>query len=274
MERSSASPWISVRRSSAKSCRTSWSSCDDHLEEDLLRGEDLLEARDELLHLGELVQDLLALEPGEALQLHLEDRLRLHLGEAEAGDEPLAGGLAVLRLLDELDDLVDVVERDLEAEQDVLALAGLLELVAGAAGDDVAPVGDEPLEHLLQVQDARLPAVDGEQRHAEAGLHRGVLVEVVQHHLRDGVALQLDDDPHPLARGLVAQVGDALELLLAHELGDVLDELRLVHLVRDLGDDDRLALGLRVDLDRRARAHLDVAAPLLVGGADPVAARG
>ena len=98
------------------------------------------------------------------------------------------------RLLDELDDLVDVIERDLEAEQDVLALARLAQLVARAPGDDVAPVGDEALEHLLQVQDARLPAVDGEERHAEAGLHRGVRVEVVQHDLRDRVALQLDDD--------------------------------------------------------------------------------
>ena len=89
------------------------------------RGEDLLQARDELLHLGELVQDLLALEAGEALELHLEDRLRLELGEAEARDEALARRVAVRRLLDELDDLVDVVEGDLEPEQDVLALARL-----------------------------------------------------------------------------------------------------------------------------------------------------
>jgi hypothetical protein len=33
-------------------------------------------------------------------------------------------------------------------------------------------------------------------------------------------ALQLDDDAHAVAIGLVAQVGDALDRLLAHQLGD------------------------------------------------------
>ena len=137
----------------------------------LLGGEDLLQPRDELLHLGELVEDLLALEAGEALELHLQDRLRLELGEPEARDEPVARDVAVGRLADELDDLVEVVERDLQAEQDVLALARLAQLVARAAGDDVAPVRDEALEQLLEVQDARLAAVDREERDAEAGLH-------------------------------------------------------------------------------------------------------
>ena len=98
--------------------------------------------------------------------------------------QAVARGLAVAGLLDELDDLVDVVEGDLQAEQDVLAGPGLLQLEAGAAGDHVAPVGDEALQHLLEVEDARLAAVDGEQHDAEAGLQRGVGVEVVQHHLR------------------------------------------------------------------------------------------
>ena len=70
----------------------------------------------------------------------------------------------------------------------------------------------------------------------------GVAVELVQHDVGDGVALDLDDDADAVAVGLVPELGDALELLLAHELGDLLDSVRLVHLVGDLGDDDRLAL--------------------------------
>ena len=56
----------------------------------------------------------------------------------------------------------------------------------------------------------------------------------------DLAALELDHDAHAVAVGLVAQVGDALDLLLAHQLGDALDQPRLVDLVGDLGDDDRL----------------------------------
>jgi hypothetical protein len=244
---------------------------DHHLEQHLLRGQDLLEPGDELLHLGQLVQDLLPLQAGEALELHLEDGLGLDLGEGEPLHHLVPGGVAVRGLLDELDDLVDVVERDLVAEQDVLALARLAQLVAGPPGDHVPPVGDEPLQHLLERQDARLAAVDGQHDDAEAGLELGVGVEVVEHHLAHRIALQLDDDAHALARGLVAQVADPLQPLVPHQLGDVLHQLGLVDLVRDLVDDDGLALGLGVDLDAGPRPDLDGAAPGLVGGPDPVA---
>ena len=71
----------------------------------------------------------------------------------------------------------------------------------------------------------------------------------------DGVLLEVDDDAHAVAVGLVADVGDALDALLAHQLGDLLDQLGLVDLVGDLGGDDRLAPGLGVLLDRGAGAH-------------------
>ena len=40
-----------------------------------------------------------------------------------------------------------------------------------------------------------------------------VLEEVVEHLARRGVALALDDQAHAVAVGLVAEVGDALDLL-------------------------------------------------------------
>jgi hypothetical protein len=92
-----------------------------------------------------------------------------------------------------------------------------------------------------------------------------MLVELVQQHFGDGVALQIDDDAHALAVGLVAEVGDAVEAPLVHELGDALDHARLVHLVRDLVDDDRRLAGPVVGLDRRARPHREDAAALTVG---------
>ena len=51
-------------------------------------------------------------------------------------------------------------------------------------------------------------------------LQRREAAELVQHDVGDRVALELDDDAHAVAVGFVAQVGDALDALLAHELGD------------------------------------------------------
>ena len=61
----------------------------------------------------------------------------------EVGEEVFAGVSAGRRLADDADDGVEVVERDLVAEQDVLAVAGLAEEESGAAADDVDAVVEE-----------------------------------------------------------------------------------------------------------------------------------
>ena len=76
------------------------------------------------------------------------------------------------------------------------------------------------------------------------------------------VLLQLDDEAHAVAIGLVADLADAFDLLVAHQLADAGVDARLVLLVGDLGDDDLLAFAAPGDLlDLHARAHDDVAAP-------------
>ena len=60
---------------------------DDHAAQHLLRAQDLQVLGDASLDLGQLVEDLLLLHAGEALQLQLDDGLRLPLGELEARDQ-------------------------------------------------------------------------------------------------------------------------------------------------------------------------------------------
>ena len=127
----------------------------DDLEHEGDVAEDLLVPGDLLAQLGELVLDLVALEAGEAAQAHLEDGVGLDLREPEALDEASLGLDVGLRPADDLDDLVDVVERDDVALEDVGALLGLAQLVARAPDDDVLLVLDVVVEHLLEVQRAR-----------------------------------------------------------------------------------------------------------------------
>ena len=76
-----------------------------------------------------------------------------------------------------------------------------------AARDDFLAVRDVALDHLLDVHDPRPAVVDRQHDHAEGVLELGVLVEVVDDDLRNGVALQLDDDADAFLVGFVADVG-------------------------------------------------------------------
>ena len=114
----------------------------------------------------------------------------------------------------------------------------------------------------------RLAVVDGQEDHAEGFLHLGVLVELVEDDLVLGSALEADDDAHAVAVGLVAEfvAGDVGDDAVVDEFGDALDELGLVDLVGDLGDDDGLAAAGDV-FDGALGAHEEAAAAGLVGAA-------
>ena len=197
---------------------------DDDLHQQLVAGQDRAQPLDQLQQLGQLVEDLLALEAGEALQLHVEDGLRLDLAEAELRHQAVARLGRVLRRADERDHRVEVVERDLQALEDVGARLGLAQLELGAPAHDLAAELDEVSISSTSVQHLRPAADDRQHDDAEAALQRRVLVEIVQDDLADLAALQVDDDAHAVAIGLVADVGDAFDRLLAHQLGDPLDQ--------------------------------------------------
>ena len=252
------------------------------------------QALDRVEQLDEFLEDLVLLEAGQPMQPQVEDRLRLHFRQAvHAAMEPellrkpvradrdRTGALEhlrhrpapqlratsagvrlgrVRRRLDQRDHLVDVRERDGQPLEDVAALARLAQLEDRAARDDLAPVAQEGFDQVLERQQLRLPVLQRHHVDAEHGLHRRLLVEVVEHDVGDFAALQLDDDAHAVLVGLVAQLRDALDQLAAHQLGDALEQPRLVDLVRQLGDDDRLVATVVDVLDVRAGAHQDAAA--------------
>ncbi len=186
---------------------------------------------------------------------------------AVARDRRIGGGA------DERDDLVDIGDRDGKADEDMRPLARLAEKIDGAPGHHLLAEGDEGGEHVLEVHQHRPPAVERQHVDAEARLQRRVAVELVEDDVGHGVALQLDDDAHAVAVALVAQVGDALDELVAHHLGDALDHARLVDLVGHLGDDDGLAVAAQ-GLDRGLAAHDDRAAPEAVGRMNAGCGRG
>ena len=106
---------------------------------------------------GELVLDDEDLEPRQAIQLQLEDRVGLLGVELEPLHDLLRRIRLAFRLADDPDDLVERVEDLLEPFEDVDALLQRLELVL------------EPLGHHLQAEVQEVPAASTGDRAARAG---------------------------------------------------------------------------------------------------------
>src|SRR5579884_1777463 len=235
----------------------------DHAAQLLVAGQNRFEFGDAGADLLELVEQLLPLHRGEPVQLQIQDRLRLLLAELEARHQAVARLARRGRGADELDHRVEVVERDLVAFEDMFALARARQIVGGAAAHHVHAMLEKAVQRLHQPHLARLVVGHRQQDHAEAGLQVGVLVKLVENDLGLLAPPQFQHDAHAVAVALVADVGDALDLLLLHQLGDALDQLGLVDLIGNLGDDDGAAI-LADALHAGLGAKDEGAAPALI----------
>ena len=264
----------------------------DHGVDPGLVGQDAEVLADLLEQLRVLVDELFLLEVDELAERHLQDRVGLHgrerillghaallliLGEADVAQRPLQhGGRRLdrherffrlglrLRGADDADHFVDVGVREQQALHGVLPppRAGQQELRPPA--DHRHAVPHELLQHLLERERPRLAVHQRQQDDRERILQRRELVELIQHDVRIGVLLEIDDDPHRLFEvALVAHAGDARDAAFVGDVGDLLDDRVARLLIRNVVDDDAVAVALAL-LDRRLRADDDRAAARFV----------
>src|SRR5579863_185269 len=156
--------------------------------------QDVFQLRNRFDQLGVFILDLLALQANEGAQAHIDDRLCLKLAQLEAHRQSLLGFIGRLASANDLDDFIDIVERDAVAFEKVRALLRFAKIVGRSRNDDVLAVRDEMLEQLSEAEHLRLDrrrAVGSrtsryERQHVEAErrLQRGVFEELIEHDLR------------------------------------------------------------------------------------------
>ena len=90
--------------------------------------------------------DLLPFKSRQAAKLHIEDGLGLDFGELESLYESLPGRIGVGGAADRIDDLVQILQSDAQAFQDMGAVFGTCQLEFATAPDDLLTMIDVKLE--------------------------------------------------------------------------------------------------------------------------------
>ena len=104
------------------------------------------------------------------------------------------------------------------------AVAGLAQLEYRTSCDHLAPVREEAIKHLLQIQQSWLTIHQRNHVHAEGVLQLRLLVQIVQHDIGQLTALQFNHDTHAGFIGFVTDIRDAVQLLVAYQLGNALEQ--------------------------------------------------
>ena len=112
--------------------------------------EDLLQVGDELLQIVVLLVELLYAQACELRETHIDDGLRLDLVELEALLEVTLGVGGCLAVADDVYHLVDIVDGNDQAFEDVSTLLSLAQVVLGAADGDIVAVLYEVLDAILE----------------------------------------------------------------------------------------------------------------------------
>ena len=121
---------------------------------------------------------------------------------AELPHQADPGFIGRLRPPNQGDHRIQVIERNLEALEDMGTLFRLAELEGGPTDDDLAPVLDEMMQDLLEVQHFRPVVHQRQHDDPEGRLELRELIEIVQGDERNFAALEFDDDADAVPIGL------------------------------------------------------------------------
>ena len=188
-------------------------------------------ARQQIFQVGDLgpqllqlFDDFLPLHGGQRAQAHFQNRLSLALGEPKTLFQLGTRRSGIRRSSNQRDDLVQVVQGDNEALEDVCAFLRPSQIVDCPANHHFLPEFDEMTERLLDGKCLGTTADESQQVHGKRRLQGSHLVELVEDYVFGGVAFEFNDNAHSLAVGLVTQVRDALDAAIPHEVGHSLQE--------------------------------------------------
>ena len=130
-----------------------------------------------------------------------------------------------------------MIERFLEAKQDMFAILRFRQIKFRAFGDDFFAECDEVLKHRLKRKRLRHAINERDDVVVKRFFELRVLVKIIQNRLRVGIILKLDDHANVFRR-LITNVANAFDLFLMHEISHLLEEIGFIHAERDRGDDD------------------------------------
>ena len=163
-------------------------------------------------------------ELGQSAKPQLQDVLGLQLAQVEDIDEPRAGLIAVVALANDLNDLVNIQDRDQQTLDEVKPFTPAREPVLAAATNDREPMVEVDLQQFLQAQSARSAADESDVVDREAVFEGGETVELLEHGIRAEAGLDADHQSHAvLAVGEVGDIGDAIDALGVDAVLDLLD---------------------------------------------------
>ena len=120
--------------------------------------------------------DLTSLQACQSTKTHINDSLCLRIGETESLDEFCFGDLNIFRRTNNMDDLVNIIERNEQALQNMGTLLSLVEVIFCAACHNIFLMFQVVVENLQKIKDLRLAVYQCKINDAECILQLSMFI--------------------------------------------------------------------------------------------------
>ena len=121
-------------------------------------------------------------------------------------------------------------------------IARLVQIENSAAADYFLAKFNKRIKNTANIEQHRSPAVQRHHIHREIRLHFRVLEQMIQHNVRNRIAFQFNHNAQTFLGRFITDFRNTLYLFILGQFGDFDNHLRLVNLVRDFIDNNRLVI--------------------------------
>ena len=183
----------------------------------LRAGKDIIIVSDPAHQLIVLINDLLPFQCSQPAQLHGKDGVRLYLVNIKQPHQARAGFIYIRRPADKRYDFLDHIQRFQISLEDMVALLRLTLQIPGAPFHNIKLMRYPVTDECVKAERTRHAVHQGKHIGAECLLQLCVLIKIVEHYFRDGVAFKHEDQPLACTPGgFVAHISDTLDLSVAY----------------------------------------------------------
>ena len=198
------------------------------------------------------------------MQAHVQNGPGLNFGQFKGRHKALAGFVRIGRRADQGHHLVDVVDGDAQAFQNMGPGLGLFQVITGSADDHLAPVVHKAGQGGLEIEQGRSVIQHGQHIDAEAGFQGREFVQGIDHNVWNHPAFEVNDHADALAVRFIAQIRNAVDFAVIDQGRDFFHQAGFVQAVRNFPDDDGLKAFFAL-FNFHPAAHFHRAAARMVG---------
>ncbi|MNN61333.1 hypothetical protein D3C81_1765610 [compost metagenome] len=94
------------------------------------------------------------------------------------------------------------------------------------------------MEYFTQRQNLWFFVNNGKHVNPKSGLHRRMLVQIIEYYIRINISAQLNHNTHSITVRLIPEICYSLNSLLTNEFSNLLNQTCLVNLIRNLMHDN------------------------------------